>query len=89
MKLLISQHMRRLLRVTCCYTLCYALQHRSRFENEGGERHAAQVGAWSQLRYDVREHVPLLRVHDCLVLLGRLVAAIVSSCLVYRGSAAA
>jgi hypothetical protein len=29
--------------------LCYALEHRPRFEDESGQRHAAQVSAWAQL----------------------------------------
>jgi hypothetical protein len=69
-------------------TLCYAFQHRSRLENESRERHTAQVGTRTQLGYNVGEHVALLRIHDSLVLLGRLVAAIVSSCLVYGRCAA-
>ena len=70
------------------YTLCYAFQHRPRFEDEGRKRDAAQVGAGSQLGYDVGEHAALLGIHDGLVLLGRLVAALVSSCLVYGRPAA-
>lgn len=30
-----------------------SLEHRSRLEDKGGQRHSAQVGAWSQLADDV------------------------------------
>lgn len=38
------------------YTLCYALQHRPRFEDKGGQSYPAQIGARPQLGYNMGEH---------------------------------